>query len=39
VGCSLWGFEASTMTLQHHSNSAISPISQKSKLIIRGISV
>ncbi len=25
VGCSLWGFEASTMTLQHHSDSAIYP--------------
>ena len=30
VGCSLRGFEASTMTLQHHSDSATPPISQKS---------
>ena len=28
VGCSLWGFEASTM--MYHSDSAIPPISQKS---------
>ena len=30
-GCRLWGFEASTMTLQHHSDSAIPPISRKIK--------
>ena len=30
VGCSLRGFEASTMTLQHDSHSVILPISQKS---------
>jgi len=29
VGCSLRGFEASTMTLQHDSHSVIPPISQK----------
>ncbi len=28
VGCSLQGYEASTMTLQHHSDSTIPPISQ-----------
>ncbi len=30
VGCSQWGFSASTMTLQHHTGSAIPTLSLKS---------
>ena len=38
-GMSLWGFGALTMTLQHHLDSAMPPISQKSTPNFRGISV
>jgi hypothetical protein len=38
VGCSLWGFKTSTMTLKHHLDSHIPPISQKFTHTFRGVS-
>ncbi len=38
VGCNLRGFGASTMTLRHHSDSAIPPIFLKSTPTSRGVS-
>ncbi len=39
VGCSPWGFGASTMTLQHHSGSAIPQLSKNSPLTCNSVRV